>query len=111
YAQAAKNAITAGFNRIKIHAVNDYPIDQFLQDVSNERMNEYGESIKNCARFVLEIVAAVDNTTGEDGAIIHLSPWNTFQRDVHVSPSANLHLHPLTQLGDCHPSLAYVHFI
>ncbi|KIJ37927.1 hypothetical protein M422DRAFT_177273, partial [Sphaerobolus stellatus SS14] len=79
YAQAAKNAITAGFNRIKIHAVNDYLIDQFLQDVSNERTNEYGESIKNCARFVLEIVAAVDNTTGEDGAIIHLSPWNTFQ--------------------------------
>ncbi|KIJ41862.1 hypothetical protein M422DRAFT_171853, partial [Sphaerobolus stellatus SS14] len=70
YAQAVKNSIKAGFNGIEINIANGYLIDQFLQDVSNERMDENG---------VLEIVDAIVKVVGEDHTVIYLSPWNTFQ--------------------------------
>ncbi|KIJ31867.1 hypothetical protein M422DRAFT_185310 [Sphaerobolus stellatus SS14] len=74
YARAAENAIKAGFDGVEILATNGYLIDQFLQDVSNERTDEYGGSIENCARFALEIVDAVVKAVGEGRTAIRLSP-------------------------------------
>ena len=75
YAQAATNAIImVGFDAVELHFANGYLPDQFLQDVSNKRIDEYGGSIENRARFLLEIVEAVVKAVG-----FRLSPWSTWQ--------------------------------
>lgn len=79
YAQAAKNAVEAGFDGVEIHSANGYLLDQFLQDVSNDRTDEYGGSIERRSRFTLEVVKAVSDAIGADRTGIRLSPWNDFQ--------------------------------
>ncbi|CAN9475567.1 unnamed protein product [Alternaria alternata] len=59
YAQAAKNAIEAGFDGVEIHAANGYLIDQFLQDTCNKRTDSYGGSVENRSRFAVEVTQAV----------------------------------------------------
>lgn len=56
-----------------------YLIDQFIQSVSNNRTDEYGGSIENRARFVLEVVEAVTRAVGQDRTGIRFSPWSEFQ--------------------------------
>ena len=60
YATAASNAVSiAGFDGVEIHGANGYLVDQFTQDVSNTRTDEYGGSFENRTRLSLEIVDAV----------------------------------------------------
>jgi len=80
YAQAATNAIEAGFDGVEVHGANGYLVDQFLQDVSNHRTDIYGGSIENRSRFGLEVVQAISNAVGEERTAIRMSPWSTFQR-------------------------------
>jgi N-ethylmaleimide reductase len=54
YARAAQNAMTAGFDGVEVHAANGYLIDQFLRDRTNKRSDQYGGSIENRTRFLLE---------------------------------------------------------
>ncbi|KAI1105703.1 NADH:flavin oxidoreductase/NADH oxidase family protein [Jackrogersella minutella] len=79
YAQAARNAVEAGFDGVEIHGANGYLIDQFIQDVSNQRQDQYGGSIENRARFALEVANAVVEAVGADKVGIRLSPWSDFQ--------------------------------
>jgi len=81
YATAAKNAIEAGFDGVEIHGANGYLIDQFWQDVSNQRSDKYGGSIENRARFGLEVTKAVIAAVGGDAnkVGVRLSPWGQFQ--------------------------------
>ncbi|KAH0493349.1 hypothetical protein TgHK011_000023 [Trichoderma gracile] len=79
YVQAAKNAMRAGFDGIELYAANGYLLDQFIQDVSNKRADEYGGSIENRNRLVVEIVQAVSDAIGADRVGIKLSPWSDFQ--------------------------------
>lgn len=74
YAQAAKNAIKAGFDGVEIHGANGYLIDQFLRQQTNQRKDEYGGSIANRARFALDIVDAVSAAIGADITAIRHSP-------------------------------------
>jgi len=78
YAAAARNAITAGFDGVEIHAANGYLIDQFLQDVSNVRTDRYGGSVENRSRLAVEVVNAIIADIGADRTAIRLSPWNDF---------------------------------
>ncbi|MFM6134528.1 MAG: alkene reductase [Cuspidothrix sp.] len=78
FEQAAKNALEAGFDGIELHGAFGYLIDQFLQDGSNQRTDEYGGSIENRSRFLLEVVTAVTNIWGDNRVGIKLSPSNTF---------------------------------
>ena len=64
FAQAARNAIAAGFDGIEIHGANGYLVDQFLRDGANQRTDAYGGSIANRARFLLEIVDATSAAIG-----------------------------------------------
>merc|ERR1711939_605230 len=57
-AQAARNAIEAGFDGVEVHGANGYLIDQFTQDTCNTRTDEYGGSIENRSRFGLEVTRA-----------------------------------------------------
>src|SRR5688572_10899918 len=56
---AAQNAKTAGFDGVEIHGANSYLLDQFLRDGANHRTDEYGGSVRNRARFPLEVTQAV----------------------------------------------------
>ena len=75
---AAENAIRAGFDGVELHGANGYFIDQFIQDVTNRRTDEYGGTIENRARFVLEVVDSICNAIGGNKVGIRLSPWGEF---------------------------------
>ncbi|KAK3318971.1 hypothetical protein B0H66DRAFT_497837 [Apodospora peruviana] len=79
YATAARNAIAAGFDGVEIHGANGYLIDQFLQDVSNLRTDEYGGSVEKRSRFAVEVVKAVVEAVGAERTGIRLSPFSRFQ--------------------------------
>ncbi|KAF2687108.1 FMN-linked oxidoreductase [Lentithecium fluviatile CBS 122367] len=79
YAQAAKNSIAAGFDGVEIHGANGYLVDQFLQDNSNQRTDEYGGSVENRSRFAAEVTKAVVDAVGAERTGIRLSPFSTFQ--------------------------------
>ena len=74
YSRAAENAKSAGFDGVEIHGANGYLIDQFLQDSTNKRTDEYGGPIENRARFLLEITDAVVSVWGADRVGVHLAP-------------------------------------
>ena len=74
YRQGAQNAKRAGFDGVEIHAANGYLIDQFLQDSTNRRTDQYGGPIENRARFLTEVVDAVTAVWGADRVGLHLSP-------------------------------------
>ncbi|KAI9168089.1 Chanoclavine-I aldehyde reductase fgaOx3 [Paramyrothecium foliicola] len=78
YVQAAKNAITAGFDGVELHGANGYLIDQFIQDRCNQRDDDYGGTIENRSRFVIEVVKAVSSAIGPQKLGIRFSPWSTF---------------------------------
>src|SRR2546425_5901382 len=58
YRQAAKNALAAGFDGVEIHGANGYLIEQFLQSHTNLRTDQYGGSIPNRVRFLMEVTQA-----------------------------------------------------
>jgi 2,4-dienoyl-CoA reductase-like NADH-dependent reductase (Old Yellow Enzyme family) len=74
YKQAAINAKEAGFDGVEIHGANGYLLDQFLQDNANIRTDEYGGSIANRARLLLEVTKAVIDVWGADFVGVHLAP-------------------------------------
>jgi len=74
YRRAAENARDAGFDGVEIHGANGYLPDQFLQDGSNHRTDEYGGPIENRARFMLETVDAAISVWGADRVGLHLAP-------------------------------------
>jgi len=78
YTQSAKNAVTAGFDGIELHGANGYLLEQFIRPNSNRRSDRYGGSIKNRARFALEVADAVINAIGRDKVGIRLSPFGVF---------------------------------
>ena len=78
YAQAARNAMEAGFDGVEIHGANGYLIDQFLRDKTNLRTDRYGGPIESRSRFLLEIVDAVAAVVGKDRTGIRLSPVTPF---------------------------------
>lgn len=79
YAQAAKNAVEAGFDGVEIHGANGYLIDQFTQDKSNDRTDAWGGSIEKRAAFAIAVTKAVVAAIGADKTGIRLSPYSPFQ--------------------------------
>lgn len=74
YVHAAKNAISAGFDGVQIHAANGYLIDQFLRDNSNLRTDQYGGGIENRIRLLSEVTQAVVDAVGAGRTSVRLSP-------------------------------------
>jgi NADPH2 dehydrogenase len=108
FAQAAKNAIEAGFDGVEIHGANGYLVDQFIQDTVNKRTDSYGGSIENRSRFAIEISQAVANAIGADKTGIRLSPFSTFQGMKMEDPISQFSdvIKKLNKIG-----LAYIHLV
>ena len=109
YAAAARNAIqSAGFDGVEIHGANGYLLDQFLKTGANARTDDYGGSIENRARLMLEVTRAVVDAVGHDRVGIRLSPVTPVNDIVDAAPQPLFdHLmRALAPLG-----LAYVHVI
>lgn len=77
YVQAAKNAISAGFDGVEIHAANGYLVNQFISEHANQRTDEYGGSVENRLRFLNEIVQAISNAIGPDRLGVRFTPLFT----------------------------------
>ncbi len=78
FAQAAKNAVAAGFDGVELHGANGYLLEQFIRPNSNQRTDRYGGSIENRARFVLDVADAAIKAIGKDRVGIRLSPFGVF---------------------------------
>jgi N-ethylmaleimide reductase len=96
---AAQNAKDAGFDGVEIHAANGYLIDQFLQDGSNKRTDEYGGSIANRSRFLLEVLDEVSQVWSLDRIGVRLSPYGSFN-DMQDSDPIALFSYVLQKLND-----------
>lgn len=98
YRDGAANALEAGFDGVEIHGANGYLLDQFLQDGSNLRTDEYGGSLENRARLMLEVTDAVVSVWGASRVGMHLAP----RGDAHSmgdSDSATTFGYVATELG------------
>ncbi|MGX9219034.1 alkene reductase [Massilia varians] len=74
YRKGAENAKKAGFDGVEIHGANGYLLDQFLQDSTNQRTDQYGGSLENRARLMLEVTDACIEVWGADRVGMHLAP-------------------------------------
>ena len=111
YAAAADKAVNkAGFDGIELHFANGYLPDQFLQDISNNRTDEYGGSIENRARFPLEIIETVAGVVGEDRVGFRISPWNDWQGMGMNDPKPTF-AYFVSQAKERFPDLAYLHVV
>ena len=109
YVQAARNAVeTAGFDGVEIHAANGYLLEQFLKDGANKRSDDYGGSIPNRARLLLEVTRAVADAIGGGKVGIRLSPVTPANDivDSHPQPVYDYVAKKLAPLG-----LAFIHVI
>jgi N-ethylmaleimide reductase len=109
FVNAATNAVKAGFDGIELHAANGYLLEQFIRPNSNTRTDEYGGSIENRARFVLEVATATIAAIGKDKVGIRLSPFGVFN-DMPLYPEMEADYaylaEKLNALG-----LAYIHLV
>ena len=108
YEQAARNAKAAGFDGVEIHAANGYLLEQFLQSRSNRRADEYGGSIENRCRLVLEVTRAVCSVWGANRVGIRLSPFGIANDSGEAEPLP-LYSHLIRELDRL--GLAYLHLI
>ncbi|TDQ78962.1 N-ethylmaleimide reductase [Dongia mobilis] len=74
YANGAENAKKAGFDGVELHGANGYLLDQFLQDKTNRRTDDYGGPVENRARLMLEATDAAIRVFGRGRVGVHLAP-------------------------------------
>jgi len=84
YRKAAINAKEAGFDGVEVHAANGYLLDQFLRDGTNQRHDNYGDSLENRVRLLLEVVDVVAEIWEPSQMGVRISPDNSFN-DIHDS--------------------------
>ena len=108
FRKGAERAKAAGFDGVEIHGGNGYLIDQFLQDGSNKRTDNYGGSPENRARLLMEVTHAVASVWGYDRVAVRISPGTKFNGMADSNPAATLEnvAKALAPLG-----LAYLHII
>jgi N-ethylmaleimide reductase len=108
FVQAALNAIEAGFDGVELQGANSHLIEQFLEDGTNTRTDNYGGSQKNRARLLLEIVEAVSAAIGADRLGVRLSPFGQYG-GIHDSNSRELFSFVIKELSK--RQVAYLHLI
>ena len=108
YRLAAASADKAGFDGVEIHGANGYLIDQFLKDGTNQRTDQYGGSIENRTRFLLEVTEAVVGVLGGDRVGLRISPASP-ANDISDSDPQPLFDHAVAALARF--DLAFLHVV
>ena len=108
YVNAAQCAKDAGFDGVEIHGANGYLLDQFLRDSTNKRTDNYGGSLENRARLMLEVVEAVCKVWSKDRVGIRLAP-TSHANDISDSHPFETFSYVVKQLNQF--KLAYIHII
>jgi N-ethylmaleimide reductase len=108
FAEAARNAIDAGFDGIEVHGANGYLVHQFLSTATNLRSDEWGGSILNRIRFAVEVLRAVAEAIGAHRTALRISPGNPFNDMAEPEPAAT-YFALVEQL--CAMGLAYLHVV
>lgn len=108
YVHATQSALAAGFDGVEVHAANGYLLDQFLRDGSNKRTDNYGGSVENRARLLMEVTKAVVAVAGAGKVGVRISPVNSFN-DMHDSDPQALFNYVTSELNQF--NLAYLHAI
>jgi N-ethylmaleimide reductase len=109
FVDAARNSIEAGFDGVELHAANGYLLEQFLSPISNIRTDNYGGSIENRSRFVLEVVESVAGAIGKEKTGIRLSPYGVASDMPHypeINATYKYLAENLNKLG-----IAYIHLV
>jgi N-ethylmaleimide reductase len=108
FANAARNALAAGFDGVEIQGANGHLIDQFLCDGSNRRVDAYGGGIGARMRFLIEVIEATIGVVGADRIGVRLSPFGRYGGICDTDPVALFAavVHELSRHG-----LAYLHLI
>jgi len=114
FANASKNSIKAGADGVEIHSAFGFFLNQFLDPISNKRTDEYGGSIENRSRIVLEVVDACIEAVGAEKVGIRLSPWARYlgmsgSTDPTLLATYCYLLGELEKRGRAGKRLAYVH--
>ncbi|MFC4612397.1 alkene reductase [Streptomyces maoxianensis] len=86
FAEAARNAIEAGFDGVELHGANGYLIHQFLAPNTNLRTDEWGGSVENRIRFAVEVTKAVAAAIGAERTGLRLSPGNPYNDIAETDP-------------------------
>lgn len=108
FASAVDRAREAGFDGVELHGAYGYLPDQFLQDGSNHRSDDYGGTIENRARFLFEVVDAMIDAWAADRVGVKISPSNTSYGICDSDPLATFS-HAITGLSD--RNIAYLHLM
>lgn len=106
YAQAAKNAIAAGFDGVELHGANGYLIEQFIDSQTNRRTDEYGGTLENRLRFLRDVVTAVIDAVGKDRVGVRQAPLTTLMGAIDDDPETT-YLEAAKFLNDS--GIAYIH--
>lgn len=106
FRMAARRALAAGFDGVELHTASGYLPEQFLSSGSNQRQDEYGGSVTNRARFVLDVLAAMVAEAGGDRVGIKISPEMNFNDIVDANPQET-YTYLVEQLRGL--NLAYLH--
>ncbi|GGF01382.1 alkene reductase [Aliidongia dinghuensis] len=108
FRKGAERALAAGFDGVELHGANGYLPDQFLEDGTNKRTDDYGGPIENRARFMLEVVDALVSVWGGNRVAVRLSPSGQYG-SMHDSDPAATFGYLVKQLNRF--GLAYLHII
>ena len=106
YRQATRRALEAGFDGVELHGASGYLPEQFLSSGSNQRQDQYGGSVENRARFVLQVLDAMVAEAGADRVGIKISPEMNYNSITDAAPQAT-YSHLVDQLRG--KGLAYLH--
>lgn len=109
FANAAKNAIEAGFDGIELHGANGYLIEQFLNPFTNNRTDIYGGKIENRSRFLLEAIDACINAIGADKVAIRLTPYGGLHELPHYDEIEATYEYLARELSA--RNIAYIHIM
>jgi N-ethylmaleimide reductase len=108
YVRGARNALTANFEGVEIHAANGYLLEQFIDSSTNRRTDAYGGPVENRARLLFDVVEAVTKVWGADRVGVRLSPLSTFNDISDDDPEATFG-YIAGRLNDY--GLAYLHLV
>lgn len=109
FVQAAKNAIAAGLDGVELHGANGYLLEQFISPHSNQRTDNYGGSIENRTRIILDIAKEAAEAIGADKVGIRLSPYGVasdMQPYPEIEETYTYLAEKLNEIG-----IAYIHVV